>query len=252
MFKAIIVDDEINGAESLRILIHENCSNVRIGAIETDPAKAVELIRKTLPDLVFLDIEMPGMSGFELLEKLKDLSFHVIFISAYDHYAIKAFRHNAVDYLLKPVIVSELAAAVNKIEERSKSKSGSAAQVNIDLLLKKLEESGNNTSRLAVSSQNEILYIETEKIIRLEADSNYTNIILNNQRKIVATKTLKDYESLLDTKNFFRVYKTYIVNLKYVEKFVKTDGGYIVMTDGATIPVSREKKQELLGVLGER
>ncbi len=241
--KAIIVDDEINGVELLQHLISENCAGLSVIAAETSPHKGIELIEKLRPDVVFLDIEMPEMSGFELLEKLKHLSFQVIFTTAFDNYALKAFKYNTIDYLLKPVIVAELVAAVNKLESKTKNNTG-----NIGELLETIRRV-QNTGRLTISSQNEILYIETEKILRLEADSNYTNVILTDGKKITSTKTLKDYESLLNPHNFFRTHKAFIINLDHVEKFVKSDGGYIVMKDNAQIPVSREKRQALITAL---
>lgn len=246
MLKAIIIDDEINGAELLGHLIKDNCPSVSVIATETSPVAAIESIRKCKPDVIFLDIEMPEMSGFELLEQVKHLSFHVIFTTAYDGYALKAFKYNTIDYLLKPVIVSELVAAVNKLETKSGTGKNS-----IEDLLKTLQ--GNQAKeKLAVSSQNEIVYIETDNIIRLESDSNYTNIFLVDGKKITSSKTLKDYEAMLHNGTFFRAHKTFIINLDHVEKFVKSDGGYIVMKDQAQIPVSREKRQELVDVLGAR
>jgi two-component system LytT family response regulator len=248
MLKAIIIDDEINGVELLQHLVKDNCPNISVIAAETSPQRGKELIEKHNPDLVFLDIEMPEMSGFELLEKLKHLSFQVIFTTAYDNYALKAFKYNTVDYLLKPIIVSELIAAVNKLEEKSKNSSGN---ISINHLLETLR-STQNQGRLAISSQNEILYVETEKIMRLESDSNYTNVILTDGKKITSSKTLKDYETSLSPNNFFRVHKTFIVNLDHVEKYVKSEGGYIVMKDNVQIPVSREKRQDLVNSLATR
>ncbi|HYG53432.1 MAG TPA: LytTR family DNA-binding domain-containing protein [Flavobacteriales bacterium] len=245
ILKVIIIDDEINGVESLAALLAENCRNVDVKEAVSDPALGIEAIRKHCPDVVFLDIQMPAMSGFELLEKVKDISFHVVFITAYDHYAVKAFRHNAVDYLLKPLIVSELVDAVNKISTMEKDK---PKLTNIAQLLEKIK-SNTGSNKLAVSSMNEILYIDTDRIIRLESDSNYSNIILLDGKKINSTKTLKEYEHILDPKKFFRAFKTHIVNLDQVQKFIKTDGGYLIMADGTEVPVSREKKHRLLELL---
>lgn len=246
MLKALIIDDEINGAQLLEHLVKENCPNINVTAIETLAEAAVDLIKKHKPDLIFLDIQMPGLSGFELLEKVKHLSFHVIFTTAHDHYALKAFKYNTIDYLLKPVIVSELVAAVAKLEALNKRDAQS-----IEQLLKSIQ-AANGRGKLAVSSQNEIVYIDTEAIIRLESDSNYTRIFLADGKKITSAKTLKEYEGMLDSRMFFRTHKTFLVNLDQVEKFVKSDGGYLIMKDKSQIPVSREKRQELMDLLAIR
>jgi len=242
MLNAILIDDEINGVESLHTLIQENCSGIAVLETVTNPLLGVELIRKLKPDVIFLDIEMPEMSGFELLDKVKDIPLQVIFTTAYDQYAVRAFKHNAVDYLLKPVIISELTAAVDRLIARVGTVSDD--YTNLESLLQKIQ--GLNAQKLAVRSLNEIIYVDMDKICHLEADSNYTNIFLITGEKLNSTKTLKEYESMLDPKIFFRVFKANVINLKYVKKFVKEDGGYIVMTDGTNINVSRDKRQLLL------
>jgi two-component system LytT family response regulator len=246
MLKAILIDDEINGVEVLKHLINDNCPGLEILASETSAQKGIELIKKHKPDVVFLDIEMPEMSGFELLEKVQHLAFHVIFTTAYDAYALRAFKYNTVDYLLKPIIVGELVAAVNKMASRTSSQNA-----HISDLLKTLQHT-TTKEKLAINSQNEIVYVDIADILRLESDSNYTHFILKNHKKITSSKTMKEYESILDGGTFFRAHKTFIVNLNYIEKFVKSEGGYIVMKDEVQIPVSRERRQELVNILAER
>jgi two-component system LytT family response regulator len=248
MLKAIIIDDEINSVELMQHLINDNCPDISIIASETSPGNAVALIEKNKPDLIFLDIEMPEMSGFELLEKLKHLSFHVIFTTAYDNYAIKAFKYNTIDYLLKPIIVSELTEAVNRLIAKTKN---DTQDKSINKLLETIRAS-QSQGRLAISSQNEIVYAEMSNIIRLESDSNYTNIILSDGKKITSSKTLKEYEIMLSPDKFFRTHKAFIVNLDHVEKYVKSDGGYLITKDNVQVPISREKRQELLNVLASR
>jgi len=247
MLKAIIVDDEINGVKYLQHLITKNCPDVEVVAGETNPEEALLLIEKLRPDVVFLDIEMPTLSGFELLEQLKHLSFQVIFTTAYDSYAIKAFKYNTIDYLLKPVIATELIAAIEKL---TLTIGNEMSNLSIATLLEKIDSSPNK-KRLAINGLNEIVYVEMKNIVRLESDSNYTNVFLVDGKKITSSRTLKDFESSLGS-NFFRIHKAFIINLNYVEKFVKADGGYIVMVDNMQIPVSREKRQALINSLSIR
>ncbi|HXD92003.1 MAG TPA: LytTR family DNA-binding domain-containing protein [Bacteroidia bacterium] len=249
MIKGIIIDDEINSVELLEHLINDNCPDIDIIAAETSPKKGIELIEKHKPDVVFLDIEMPDMSGFELLELLKHLSFHVIFITAYDNYAIKAFKYNTIDYLLKPIIVGELTAAVDKLMVRTQS--NNSADISIQKLLETIR-TVQNQSKLAINALNEIVYVDINNIIRLESDSNYTHVILVDGKKIVSSKTLKEYETILDSGIFFRTHKTCIINLNHVQKYIKTDGGYIVTKDNFQVPISREKRTALLDALARR
>ncbi len=248
MLKAIIIDDEINGAKFLEKLVTKNCQDIEVIGLETDPENGIELIKNNPPDVLFLDIEMPGMTGFEMLEQLKHLSFQVIFTTAYDNYALKAFKYNTVDYLLKPIAADDLIAAVNKLKTKVDT-------VRDDLSILKLLEKLNynqTVKRIVINSQNETIYIEPQKIIRLEADNNYTNVILIDGRKILSTKTLKDYENTLSLDVFFRCHKTAIVNINHIDRFVKTEGGYVVMTDHVQVTVSREKRQELLAILADK
>ncbi len=248
MLKAIIIDDEINGVKFLQKLINKNCRDIEIIGSETDPENGIELIKKLNPDVVFLDIEMPGMTGFELLEQLKHLSFQVIFTTAYDNYALKAFKYNTVDYLLKPIAVEDLIAAVKKLKEKVDT---GKEDLSITKFLEKINYN-QNIKRIVINSQNETVYLDPQKIVRLEADNNYTNVVLVDGRKILSSKTLKDYENILSPDIFFRTHKTTIVNINHIDRFVKTEGGYVVMTDNKQVIVSREKRHELLAILTER
>ncbi|HTA61003.1 MAG TPA: LytTR family DNA-binding domain-containing protein [Bacteroidia bacterium] len=247
MLKAIIIDDEANGIKYLQHLISKNCPTVEIIASETIPEQAVLLIEKLKPDLVFLDIEMPTLNGFELLEQIKHLSFHVIFTTAYNSYAIKAFKYNTIDYLLKPVVADELVAAILKLDLIVKNKK---SNLSIGDLLEKIDNLSSG-KKLAINSLNEIIYVELGNIIRLESDASYTHIFLVGNKKITSPKLLKDYENILNP-NFFRPHKSFIINLDYVEKYIKAEGGYIIMIDNVQIPVSREKRQTLINILAAR
>jgi two-component system, LytTR family, response regulator len=244
MLSAIIIDDEINGAESLQILVKECCSEVTILSVETDPLLAIEAIKKYKPNLLFLDIEMPGISGFEILTELEDPLPKIIFTTAYSQYAVQAFRHNAVDYLLKPIIVSDLISAVNKAKEK--------IQTSVDNKLKNKSSNGDlmndhiETQKISIHSQSEIISISSDKIVRFEADSNYTHIHLVGGKKITSSKTLKEYEDQLTDKNFYRVHNAYIVNTRQVEKYVRGDNAYLIMKDNSKIEVSRRKKSDFL------
>ncbi|CAN5392264.1 LytTR family DNA-binding domain-containing protein [soil metagenome] len=241
---AIIVDDEPKGREVLKTLLERFCPSVSItgmaGSVE-DAKKLLELIH---PDVVFLDVEMPGGNGFKLLDEVNRNNFEIIFVTSYGHYAIPALRYSAIDYLLKPVEIEELKNAVQRVEIRMAKKDSSKANYkalneNLQLPL--------DQQRIAVHSTNDIRFVSIKEIIRLEGDSNYTYIITSTGGKYHTSKTLKDYEELLSAHpNFIRVHKTHIINLDHISKFMKNDGGFIVMSDGSQVEVSRRKKQELM------
>lgn len=246
MLKAIIVDDEEAGVESLELLLKRYCKQVQVIAKANSVKEAEEMINAAPPDIIFLDIAMPFANGFELLKKIKHKNFSVVFTTAYNEYALKAIKHNALDYLLKPIDSDELVEAVKKCEE--KKNSGSPDMQKIENLVAALTQS-NKAQKLPVPTLEEIMYIDIDDILRMEADSNYTHIFLTDKQKLTSSKTLKEYEQMLAGQKFFRVHKTHIINLGYVRKYIKGEGGYVVMADGASVEVSRQKKAELLTLL---
>jgi two-component system LytT family response regulator len=247
MLTAFIVDDEDSGVESLRLLLNKYCQQVKVLDVANSVSEAEEKLAKISPDIVFLDIAMPFANGFELLKRVKNKSFSVIFTTAYNEYALKAIKHNALDYLLKPVDPEELVVAVKKCEEQ-KSHTGGPSMEKIENLMQALTQT-QKVQKLPVPTLEEIMYVDIDNVVRMEADSNYTNIFLADKQKITSSKTLKEFETMLMGQRFFRVHKTHIVNLNYVKKYIKGEGGYVVMADGKSLEVSRLKKSELLSLL---
>jgi two-component system LytT family response regulator len=243
MIKAILVDDELHGLETLSILLAENCPEVEIIAKCNSAKQAVETIGRLKPAIVFLDIEMPFMNGFELLEQFREIDFAVIFTTSYDQYAIKAIHFSALDYLLKPIDPKELVAAVKKIEVQKQLPSAEQFQ----MLMQQIRHKGNEFSKIAVPTTEGFELVMAEEILRCEANDNYTFIFLKNKTKIVASRTLKDIEAQLQNFPFFiRIHNSYIVNLNEVTKYVRGEGGYVVMSDGTSVNVSRSRKEALL------
>jgi two-component system LytT family response regulator len=244
-FSAVIVDDEPNGSESLSLLIKEYCPSLEVLAIASNITEAVAAIRKFKPEVIFLDIEMPDGSGFEVIDKTKDLSYRVIFTTAYEQYALKAFKVDALDYLLKPVIVEELIEAVKRLESKK-----DPGPVNWTELLQQVSFK-TRKPKISIPTQEGLLFIDSENILRLEADSNYTHLFLSTGKKHTASKTLKEFESLLDETVFVRVHSAHLINISKIERYIKGDGGYVILNDGSNIPVSRSQKAFLLGKLGQ-
>lgn len=239
MLKVILVDDEEDARSTLRSFIGMYSRDLQI----IDEAKGVEdaylKIRTSNPDLVFLDIQMEDGTGFDLLEKFKQVDFSVIFTTAFDDFAIKAFKYSAIDYLLKPIDPDEFIDAVNKARERAFNGSS-----RIEQLLKM--HKGETPDRITISSSEGITIIKLDDIIRLESDSNYTHFFLRSKEKITVPKSLKEYEEILPHEMFFRVHQSHIISLKYVKKYMKEDGGYVLMEDGSQAYVARRRKDEFL------
>ncbi len=243
MIKALIVDDEEKSRITLKNLLAMYCPNVDVLELCDSVTSALKFIDERMPDLIFLDVEMPFHNGFTLLEKIKDPSFQVIFTTAYDHYAIKAIKYSALDYLLKPIDSDELKAAVDKAEQ-NKNDSVSPAQ-NYELLFSNLKIKGSN-AKIAVPTFDGLQMINSGDIIKCVADESYTHIYLVSGTRVTVSRILKEYEELLSDLNFFRVHNSCLINLAHVTKYIKGDGGYVVMSDGESVEVSRRKKQELL------
>jgi two-component system LytT family response regulator len=246
MLRAILIDDEQRGINTLKLLIEKFVPEVKIVAETTEAEKGIELIDNYRPEIVFLDINMPFMNGFEVLEKLEFKKFNLIFTTAHEEYALKAIKNNALDYLLKPIVADHLKLAIEKVKKQIETKQ----QPDFSKVL--LELNKNNKSRFPISIKDGTDYVPLDDIIRLEADSNYTKIFLVNGKTGLNPKTLKEYEIMLceDGDHFMRINHSHIVNLKHISKFIKEDGGIIVTKDNQRLVLSKNKKDDFLKWLG--
>ncbi len=242
MIKTIIIDDEPYCCEALDALLNRYCPQVKVVGICYSGKEALQEIKEQKPQLLFLDIEMPQMNGFELLQKIPDPDFDLIFTTSYDQYAIKAIRFSALDYLLKPIDRDELQAAIHKVTSRNHAP---LAQ-QLELLIKKINLPVAQINKIALPTMEGLQMVTVDTIISCESDSNYTIVFLKNKQKIVVSRTLKDIEEILEDYPFFRIHHSYLVNINEINKYVKGEGGYVVMSDGSVVDVSRSKKEFLL------
>ena len=245
MIKAVIVDDEPFCCSSLVILLERYCPEVKVTGIYHSGDDALQAIPEHHPQIVFLDIEMPGMNGFEMLEKLPAIDFEIIFTTSYDQYAIKAIRFSALDYLLKPIDREELQKAVQKVIERSHH----PFPQQLEILLQKIHQPISSAQKIALPSMEGLQMIDVNSIISCASDSNYTIFFIRNKKKLVVSRTLKEIEEMLEEYPFLRVHNSYLINLNEIDKYIKGEGGYLVMSDGSNIDVSRSKKETLLNKL---
>ena len=246
MIKSVIIDDEQNCIDSLAFDLRKNCLDVEIVETCTSPKQGLIAIRRHKPDLVFLDVQMPWMNGFEMLEVLEEINFCIIFTTAYDQFAAKAFRLSAIDYLLKPVDTIDLKEAVKKVAEKIAHKTGAA---NIDNLLHNINKP-ETKQRIAFAGREGYEFVEIGSIVYAQAEGAYTHVFLNNKRKLVISKTLSDIEEMLPPEHFQRIHHSTVVNLTHVTHFFKTDGGYLVLDNGVKLIVSKSKKEGLMERLG--
>ncbi|MDB4292775.1 LytTR family DNA-binding domain-containing protein [Maribacter sp.] len=244
MVKALIIDDEANARKGLRLVLQKYCPEVQVLALCESPEVGLEKIAELQPDLIFLDVQMPKMSGFDLLEKLPEINFEVIFVTAYDRYAIKAIKFSALDYLLKPIDVDELVTAVEKISKKQKNKA-----IKYKSLLNNVRPGPDKLKRLAIPSDNEIIMQPIKEIIYCEADSNYTTLFLTSGKKIIVAKTLKEFENILPETDFCRIHHSTLVNMAHVVKYIKGEGGYVIISNDKHLNVSRRKKEGFLQLL---
>ena len=246
MIKAIIIDDEQNCIDSLAFDLHKNCRDVELLESCTSPKQGLVAIKKHKPDLVFLDVQMPWMTGFEMLELLDEINFAIIFTTAYDQFAAKAFRLSAIDYLLKPIDVNDLKEAVKKAIEKIQRKTGVE---NISNLLQNIKQPEAN-QRIAFPGREGFEFIEVNKIMYAQAEGSYTHVYLNDKRKLIISKTLSDIEEMLPPVAFHRIHHSTLINLSHVTHLFKSDGGYIVLDNGEKLAVSKSKKDGLMERLG--
>ena len=245
MLQTLIIDDEKRGRELLRMVLSTHCPEVKVIGEASNIKEAYNLIVQTDPDLIFLDIEMPGGTGFDLLSKFDEINFEVIFVTAFDKYAIKAIKFSAMDYLLKPVDEEELVKAIKKVEENQNKKSN---KERINNLVSNVKKTSDN-QKIGLTSSDGLEFIEIKTILRCEADGKYTSVFLHDGKKLLVSKNLKEFEDLLTDYNFFRIHHSHLVNLDYIKKYQSDRGGYVVMSDGSTITVSQRKKEDFLNSL---
>jgi two-component system LytT family response regulator len=243
MITSIIIDDEMHCRKALQMMLKEYCPEVKVIEECSDGQMGLVAIEKLKPDLVFLDIEMPVMNGFEMLEQVPEIFFAVVFTTSFDQYAIKAFRFSALDYLLKPVNPKELIAAIHKVKTQKQLPSTEQ----FEMLLNKVNNKEEVLPKIAVPTSDGFELIPIDQVLFCEAHDNYTYFSLKNKKKIVACRMLKEVEEqLTDFPFFVRVHNSYIVNLNEVKKYVRGEGGYVIMSDESSVNVSRSRKEVLL------
>lgn len=246
MIRAIIIEDEKKSRETLLGLLQKYCLSVETVAQAEGYREGIKLVRKYKPDVIFLDIQMPDGSGFRLLEELKDMEFEVIFTTAFDQFAIKAIKYSALDYLLKPIVPQELVDAVNKLKVK---KANTEKRKNIETLLDNIKTPEEDPHKIVLSTAEKIHVIDVDDILRCESDNYYTYFYFINGEKLLISKTLKENEELLSHHSFIRPHKSHLINVKYIKSFIRQEGGYIIMTDGSKVPVSRRKREKILEIL---
>lgn len=238
----VIIDDEENNLKLLKNMLEMHCRQVNVVATSTEAKKGLLLIDELQPQLVFLDVEMPHMNGFDLLKKLEPVSFEAIFVTAHSHYAIEAFEHHATGYLTKPVNAEKLIAAVNtaikRIEEKNINKN----------LFSILEQNTRQSSpdKIPLSTSNGLIFVKISDVMYCESSGNYTNFYLCDSKKIVVSRQLGEYEKLLPENNFTRIHDKYIINLNYIKEYIKGSGGEVVLENGKEIPVATRRKEDFL------
>lgn len=240
---SVLVDDERHCLETLAWQLEKFCPQVRIAAVCESGEQALEVLADRNVDLVFLDIEMPRLNGFELLQRLNNVTFDVIFTTAYDMFAVKAFKFSALDYLLKPIDKDELIEAVAKVGNR---KLPTIRPEQLDILFQTLSSRKQTPPKVALPTMTGLEFVTANDIIHCQSEGNYTHIYLGDKSHYLICRTLKETEELLSGHNFFRVHHSHIINLNHIRKYVKGDGGYVIMSDNTSINVSRSRKEELL------
>lgn len=247
IIKVVLIDDEAQSIKTLRVLLRDYCPQVKIVGEADGVLEGYKLLLRTKPDTVFLDIHMNDGTGFDLLKKFPNASFQVIFTTAFDGFAIKAFKYNAVDYLLKPIDVDELIRAVKKINPVMKEPDSEERLSN----LFKTNKTG-KFQKIALSTSDGLHFLELENIIRLKSDANYTTFHLLNGKGVTVAKTLKSFEELLIDEEFFRTHQSHIINFRHIARILREDGGYLLMKDDYKVPISRNKKEQFMKMVKDR
>jgi two-component system LytT family response regulator len=245
MLKCIIVDDEFKNRESLKALVEKFCDNITVAAVCQNGNETITAISEHDPDLVFMDIQLQRETGFEILERLDKIDFEVIFTTAYSEFAIKAFKFSAIDYLLKPIDINDLRRAIEKAQKKVV---GNISE-RVTQLAQNIKGNTFKHSRLALPSNDGLVFVSVDEILYCEASGNYTNIFMADDRKFVISRTLKEYEDLLENQDFFRIHNSYLINLNSIKKYIRGEGGQVVMSNDKALDVSKSKKKSFLEMI---
>lgn len=243
--KAILVDDELPSLQNLQQKLVEFCPDISVIAMSQKPEEAIQLIEYHQPDVIFLDIEMPRMNGFKMLEEIKEKNFDIVFITAYNHYAIDAIRISAFDYLVKPVPVRDLQNSVNRLINTHRRQ----MPEKIDVLRQNLSNSRSQNDKITIVTNEGVDFYEIHQIIRIESSSNYSKIHFKDGKVLLVTKLLKDFEEILTPYRFYRIHNSHLINLSYIKKYLRGDGGQVIMQNDEIIDVARRKKEEFLKLI---
>lgn len=249
MIRTIIIDDEQHSCDALKIMLDKCCPQVAVKAICYSAKDGLKKINELKPDLIFLDIEMPYMNGFQMLEQLSIVDFEIIFTTSYDQYAIKAFKFSALDYLMKPIDREELEKAVQKAclpDRQSSHKINPVMSQQLEILLQKINQPSLPVQRIALPTMQGLEFVPVESIIHCTSSNNYTEFFLADKKRVLVSRTLKEVEEILTDYAFLRVHNSHIVNLNTITRYIKGEGGYLIMTDGSTVDVSRSRKELLM------
>ena len=247
MLTAIIIDDELKSREGLEAMLHNLIEGVSVVAMANSVTSGVKAIAKNKPDIVFLDIEMPRRDGFELFDAFDKIDFEVVFTTAHEQYASKAFRTTAIDYLLKPIDIDLLKEAIERArDKRDKDK----VNKNFEVFVNNMKTNKSN-QQIAISSSDGLLFIKIDNIVYLRGDGAYTYFFLKTGERITTSKNLKEYEDLLSEYDFFRVHKSSLIHLHEMKKYVRGEGGYVVMSNGDSVDVSKRRKENFLAALSK-
>lgn len=242
MLKAVIVEDNVLTAELIASIIESCCPQVKIEGMAHDVNTAINTIQENSPNLVFFDINLPGGTSFDILNKLDKINFKIIFITSYDDYAIKAIKLSALDYLLKPVSTNELKKAIQKAEEVISYEN---TMIQINALKNNIQNKKNEFEKIVLKTLESVYLIDVNEIIRCESGGSYTYFYMGSGKKITVSKLLKEYDELLQEQGFIRVHQSHLININYIERFDKKEGGQLILKDGTGVPVSYRKKEEL-------
>lgn len=242
MFKLVVIDDVQDARDIIHSIVKRYCKNIDVVGVADGVRSGIELIKTHKPHIVLLDIEMYDGTGFDLLNKLKPIDFKVIFITAYEEYALKAFKFSALDYILKPINADELIAAIERTEDALKQ----GNMQNLEIFEANYLNTDKESKKIILKTIDCIYAVSIKDIVRCEAEESYTTFFLNDGEKIVMSKPLKEYDELLNAYGFFRTHQSHLINLEFFEKYKKTDGGFAVLKDNSSVPVSSRKKDMFL------